>query len=152
MIYMVMYCTTYIVAYTNIYIADDEIQADTGIRNVPGHLHHQHGHHQVPQSVPNVPQYCSNRGGGGGHVQDHVSAHGVHGHYSAGGQVPQSVPNVPRLLHYDSMEEGPTAGIKSSECMGTQGHQVPQSVPNVPQYCSVELEDEFHELTLKSKN
>ena len=126
-------------------------QADTssGIRNNVLGGHHLHHHHQVPQSVPNVPQYCSNRGSGG-HVQDHVSAHHA-GHYSAGGQVPQSVPNVPRLLHYDSMDEGPSAGIKSSECMGTQGHQVPQSVPNVPQYCSVELEDEFHELTLKSK-
>ena len=79
-------------------------------------------------------------------------AHSAHAglHYSSAGQiVHQSVPNVRRLLcaqmgtSMDSVDE-------SSECMGTQ-HQVPQSVPNVPQYCSAELEDEFHELTLKSK-
>ena len=80
----------------------------------------------------------------------HQHAHGQHYGISAGQGVHQSVPNVRRLLcaqmgtSMDSVEE-------SSEFdMGTQ-HQVPQSVPNVPQYCSAELEDEFHELTLKSK-
>ena len=146
-----------------LYLADDVIhQADTssGIRNsVPGGHHHLHHQHQVPQSVPNVPQYCSTRGGGGtgnNAMEDNLAAHGhqhAHGqHYgiSAGQGVHQSVPNVRRLLcaqmgtSMDSVEE-------SSEFdMGTQ-HQVPQSVPNVPQYCSAELEDEFHELTLKSK-
>ena len=135
-------------------------QADTssGIRNNVLGGHHLHHHHQVPQSVPNVPQYCSTRGGGTGNntMEDNLAAHGhqhAHGqHYGNAGQgVHQSVPNVRRLLcaqmgtSMDSVEE-------SSEFeLGTQ-HQVPQSVPNVPQYCSAELEDEFHELTLKSKN